>query len=390
MDYSFIKLEDSLDKAKQIKISPLSSIQSNEVIQLLPNEYYLQISNNSNGISFAGDYDVFLIDCNENVLADITAKVAIYEFTDNNGINQIAFELYKLNLDFGKRPIRLKFVHTTGSDIYYSNSFCLTAIDAHKTTRFTYKHRKEYYGICYDVVDFYQSIRLVTWYAQLIDETEVGNYYQISKGNTISNRPLRKQAEQYKCELMNDFVFERANIMLLHDIVYIDGVRMTNKTTFKSGEFIGDTNIYRSEVNVYKDYTQTYTDTTYIYEPLQIIDKYPQELPFVYTQSSFSDQVYLIFNKPFTLNTGTITIKDSLGSVVEVGNENDFVVTPSIGELLFPFASPINTKDTYTIEVSQGLVSYGLDSNPFITWDFDIVDGEFEATEFEVTEFLTN
>ena len=390
MDYSFIKLEDSLDKAKQIKISPMSSIKSNEVIQLLPNEYYLQISNNSNGISFAGDYDVFLIDCNENVLADITAKVAIYEFTDNNGINQIAFELYKLNLDFGKRPIRLKFVHTTGSDIYYSNSFCLTAIDAHKTTRFAYKHRKEYYGICYDVVDFYQSIRLVTWYAQLIDETEVGNYYQISKGNTISNRPLRKQAEQYKCELMNDFVFERANIMLLHDIVYIDGVRMTNKTTFKSGEFIGDTNIYRSEVNVYKDYTQTYTDTTYIYEPLQIIDKYPQELPFVYTQSSFSDQVYLIFNKPFTLNTGTITIKDSLGSVVEVGNENDFVVTPSIGELLFPFASPINTKDTYTIEVTEGLVSYDLDINPFLTWDFEIISGEYDNTEYELSEFLTN
>ena len=167
-------------------------------------------------------------------------------------------------------------MHTTGSDIYYSNSFCLTSVDSHKTTRFSYKHRKEYYGICYDVVDFYQSIRLVTWYAQLIDETEVGNYYQISKGNTISNRPLRKQAEQYKCELMNDFVFERANIMLWHDIVYIDGVRMTNKTTFKSGEFIGDTNIYRSEVNVYKDYTQTYTNTTYIYEPLQIINKYPQ------------------------------------------------------------------------------------------------------------------
>ena len=59
MDYSFIKLEDSLDKAKQIKISPMSSIISNEVIQLLPNEYYLQISNNSNGISFAGDYEVF-------------------------------------------------------------------------------------------------------------------------------------------------------------------------------------------------------------------------------------------------------------------------------------------------------------------------------------------
>ena len=44
----------------------------------------------------------------------------------------------------------------------------------------------------------------------------------------------------------------------------------------------------------------------------------------------------------------------------------------------------------YTIEVSQGLVSYDLDINPFLTWDFDIVDGEFEATEYESIEYLTN
>lgn len=388
MDYSFLRFEDSLDKAKKIKVSPMSSIYVSDVIQLLPSEFYLQVTNLKTGISFGGDYQALLIDCEGNTLNDVTPKVAIYEFTDSDGINQIAFELFKLELDYGKKPIHLKLIHTTGTDVYYTNSFCLTNVDSHKTTRFDYKHRKKFYGISYDVINYYQSIRLVTWFAQSIDETEVGNYYQISNGNTISNRPLYKQAELYKCELMNDFIFERANIMLLHDIVYVDGVRMTNKTTFKSGEFLGDTNIYKTDVKLYKNYNEVYTPVNYIYEVLSAYSKIPIERPYMYTLNTFQNEVKLMFNKVINLNTGTITIKNSLGSVVASSNQVNFIISSGTN-LNWDFsATPITTNGIYTVEVSANLVNNLTEFNSFITWDFEIINPEYEPTEYDNLEYL--
>lgn len=378
MDYSFIRLEDSLDKAKQIKISPMSSIATNEVIQLLPTDFYLQITNLNTGISFAGDYSVYTIDCNGNTLNDVTSNVFIYEFTDSNGINQIAFELYKLGFDYGKRPIHLKFVHTTGTDVYYSNSFCLSSVDSHKTTRYDCKHNKDFYGISYSVSDFYQSINLVTWYAGLNDETEVGNYYQISKGNTISNRPLRKQSEIYKCELMNDFVFERANILLLHDIIYVNGVRVTNKTTFKSGEFIGDTNTYRTDVTLFKDYKQTYTKVAQIKEPFSAT----YEPLGLYSLTSA-----LPINAVATFNNNIVSVSNVK---IYLDDVLLFDIVPDLTSNTFSFELPTLVLGVYKITFEATNV-YGdvlvVNSDE---WTFTIANGEYLSTDYDNNEYLIN
>jgi hypothetical protein len=133
MDYSFLRLSKTMAEANQLKDSPLAVIRYTEVIQLLPTEHYLQISNTDFGISFDGDYQAILVDCNDTQLADITDNVAIYEFVDRNGINQIAFELYKLNVDFYKKPVHLKLIHTLSNDVYYSNSFYVTEYEKEKT-----------------------------------------------------------------------------------------------------------------------------------------------------------------------------------------------------------------------------------------------------------------
>lgn len=385
MDYSFLRFEDNLEQAKKIKNSPLSSIAINQnPIQLLPNEYYLQITNFASGIVFNGDYEVYLVDCNDRVKADITSKVAIYEFIDNDGINQIAIELYKLGLDFYKQPLFLKLVHTTSNNVFYSNSFFLTNYESHKTTRFDYRNGNAFFGIAYNKVDFYQSIRLITWFADLVDETEVGNYYQISKGNTISSRPLYKQKEKYKFDYINNFVFERTNAMLLNDIVYIDGIRQTNKTTCKSGEFVGDANYYKSEFEVYKDYNQTYLPYHFIYEPLNLIDKSPLG---IYTLTSLPNEITLNFNRNVTLLTGNVVVKNSLNTVVATFNESDISITSNIATI--DITGLITTNGTYTIEVDADLFTDGSDNNSFYTWTFEVLGGQYDGTEYS-NEYLIN
>jgi hypothetical protein len=246
MDYSFIRLSETLAEANLLKDSPLANIRYQEVIQLLPTEHYLQKTNTDNGISFDGDLQVLVVDCNDKTLADITDKVAVYEFVDRNGINQLDIEFYKLNVDFYKQPVHIKLVNTYSDAVWYSNSLYITEYESYKTSRFDYFNHNVVFGIPYDKTSNYQSIRLQLWFNNLEDKTEVSDYYQISNGNTISTRPLYKQVEIYACEMMSNFAFERINAMLLSDIIYIDGVRMTNKTTLKSGTRTQASNVFKT------------------------------------------------------------------------------------------------------------------------------------------------
>ena len=385
MDYSFIRFEDTLIKAKQIKNSPLSSLELNEVIQLLPSEHYLQITNFDNGIDFDGDYTALLVDSNDNTKADITENVAIFEFIDNDGINQIAIELYKLGLDFYKQPLFLKLVHTTSNDVYYSNSFYLTNYESHKTTRFDYRNNSPFFGIAYNKVNFYQSIRLQTWFSALKNETEIGNYYQISTGNTVSNRPLYKQKELYKSDFMNNFCFERLNTLLLSDIIYMDGVRVTNKTTIKDGEFIGDTNYYKTEFEVFKDYNQNYLAFPFIYEPLAVIQGQPNS---VYTLGTLPNEITLTLNKTANLGTANVVIKDSLNNTIATFDNSDITLIGNVATI--DITGIITINDTYSVIVSENSFVKGLDFSGQFTFSFEVMAGEFESTEFDNTEFLTN
>ena len=386
IDYSFLRFKKSLAEANDLRNSPLANILHSQTIQLDPNGIYLQITNTEDGIVFNSDYKVELIDCNDNVLADITNSVAIYEFIDRNGVNQIAFELYKLGFDFYSKAVHLKFTHTTGDDKWYSNPFLLTAYNSEYCTEYDYKHHAYFHGISYDRLNYVQSIRLAFWFDSLDDKTEVTEYYQISNGNTVSNRALYKQAENYKGDLVDNFAFERMNVMFIHSFICQDFVKVTNKPNVKSNGRIGRTNIQSTEFQVFKDYNQNYLRLPQIYELLALVDKYPQEQPFVYSGGSFSNQVTLYFNKNITLNTGTITVKDSSDNIVFQGNENDFVISGI--ELLFPFSGTITDLDTYTVEVSAGLVEYSNQQNEAYTWQFSIVSGEFDYIEFDNNEFL--
>lgn len=254
MDYSFIRLSKTEDSENPA----ISKINYSDCIQLATDEIYTQITNNSDGIAFDNDYSVFVVDCKNTELLDITAKVDIYEFTDKNGINQIIFSIDSIGQDFGFNPLKLKFSKTTGSDIWYSNELIITDEFLEETTRFDYKSNGYFHGISYDIIDIKQSIRLRCFFDRLDNETEVKDYYQITRGNTISTRALFKELSHYKFSTINPFVFRRINILLIHDIIYIDTFRMTNKTNVKGSERLGFSNLSEAEFSAFIDKSDVY------------------------------------------------------------------------------------------------------------------------------------
>ena len=380
MDYSFIKLSKTIDSENP----KISQINYSDCVQLLPSESYLQISNNADGIAFDNDFSVFVVDCDEISLADITTNVSIFEFTDINGVHQIAFEINFLNVDFGFQPVRLKFVKTTGSDVWYSNEILITEEAEEQTTRFDYKANDYFQGISYNIVDYYQSIRLRCFFDRLDNETEVKDYYQISKGNTISTRALLKEVTNYKFVNIDPFVFKRINVLLIHDIIYIDGLRMTNKTNVKGSERLGYSNLSEAEFSAYINNSDLFTFQYQIYEGLKIIENNPVGQISLY---DFFNQISFSLNKPVTLNpiASLINLKDGSGNILfsfdyldlyfdgEYYIINSSVFTPAIG--------------SYTIELPSGLFSSTFETTSAYSWSFNIVAGDYSDSDYS-TDYL--
>jgi hypothetical protein len=380
MDYSFIKLSKTIDSENP----KISQINYSDCVQLLPSESYLQISNNADGIAFDNDFSVFVVDCENKSLADITTNVSIFEFTDINGIHQIAFELNFLTVDFGFQPVRLKFVKTTGSDVWFSNEILITEEAEEQTTRFDYKANDYFHGISYNIVDFYQSIRLRCFFDRLDNETEVKDYYQISKGNTISTRALLKEVTNYKFVNIDQFVFKRINVLLIHDIIYIDGLRMTNKTNVKGSERLGYSNLSEAEFSAYINNNDLFTFDYQIYEGLKIIENNPVGQISLY---AFFNEISFSLNKPVTVNpiASLINLKDGSGNILfsydylyltfdgVYYNIDTNAFTPVIG--------------SYTVEIPKGLFSSTFETTSAYYWSFNIVAGDYSDSDYS-TDYL--
>lgn len=380
MDYSFIKLSKNTDSENP----KISQINYSDCVQLLPSESYLQITNNADGIAFDNDYAVFVVDCDNTSLADITTNVSIYEFTDIKGIQQIAFEINFLTIDFGFQPVRLKFVKTTGSDVWYSNEILITEESEEQTTRFDYKANDYFHGISYDVVDYYQSIRLRCFFDRLDNETEVKDYYQISKGNTISTRALLKEVTNYKFVNIDSFVFKRINVLLIHDIIYIDGLRMTNKTNVKGSERLGYSNLSEGEFSAYINNSDPFTFSYQIYEGLKITENNPVGQISLF---EFLSEIKFSVNKTVTRNDAGrfIVLKNSLGNTLYsypcsiMAFDGDYYTvdmgafTPAVG--------------SYTIEIPSGLFTSEYENSSFYSWNFNIVAGDYSSSDYS-TDYL--
>lgn len=392
MDFSFLKLYSTINgylndnKFKNTHISYYLSI------QLSPNEVYLQMTNFDGGISIDSDFKAYLVDSCDNALTEITENIFIEEFIDSNGNNQCKIEIVNLGVDYYGRAVQIRIDQISSNAKYYTRPIKVTNKDIDKTYRFDYKNSKNLYGLSYENADCYQSIRLCNEFSGLNNKTEVNDYYQISTENNISFRPLRQIANNYIIENIDTFTSERLQELLLHNIVYIDGKRITNKPILEIGDRRGKTNIFTANFTANVSTTDTYEQSYQIFNGLQITSILPSTLA---TPCTIETDATVTFNIPITLNTGTVTIYDaSDNSVVRTFTEADMSVVVPNQLYIADFLVPQLLNGNYYVHISQGLVSgLGIDFEGIsdtTTWTFSLTDGQFNRLEFNNTEFLVD
>lgn len=369
IDYSFLRLSDTFAAAKDIG-NPINSDpntwQQNQV-HLLPTESYLQFTNSATDIAFDGDFLVEIIDCAENVKADITSYVGIDEFTDKYGIQQLAFEIAPLGIEFNG-TLYLRFTHTTGLEIWYSTPFVLSSNNAHLTSRFDYKGYGYFNGMSYDRRDYYQSIRVRCFYDKPANVVESESYNQITRYKTVSSRARTYRKSDYRVEYLNPFITDALQTLFEHDVIYIDGVRITDKPVLEHADRLGNSNIFVGNFTASIDKTDTYNSTLQIIQPLTLIVKLPLG---IYFSNSIPQTITGTFNKDVTLLTGTVKLYDVTNNVLmETFTQADLATTDN--GFTIDISGLITANGDYSIEVSVGLFESDFEVSGAETWAFEI------------------
>lgn len=393
IDYSFIRYKPTLEQALNIGDSPTATHLLYDMIALSPNEAYMQITNVSGGISFEGSYEAYIVDCNGDELQDIKNNVFIEEFS-SNGVTQCKIEYVNFGTDYYKKTVLIKLVDIVSDAVYYSNPLTISDYRNWETSYFQYKNDDDFKGIGYTNAQCWQSIRLRTYFDIPIDESEVENYYQISRSYVVSARALINQKEQYRIDYINRFTYERLNILLKHDSIYINTVRITDKPTAESSEREGNSNFFLSSFVASLNYNVTYSYEYQIYEGFKINELKPLG---IYTLDSIEDNINAQFNGNIRINTGTLRLYDaSDDSLIHSFNESEIEIDGGTNiDIPTGILDYITTNGSYYFLMDSGLVSNsdlnidyeGITDKTY--WTFTVTDGEYDSDEYNNDEYLT-
>jgi len=379
IDFSFLRLVTDFAQAKADKMTD-SEYFYNGSICLHPLEKYLQITNSPINIAFDDSYKVELINCAGNVLLDITTKVFINEFQDNNGIYQIAFEIAPINQSFYEKTY-LKFTHLGSDLVLYSNGFIISDEYDNNSFRLDYKSYGIYKGTNYVLADFYQSIRIIGYFEGLQEKKDSKIYTEII-GKIRKSRVIQSFESSFNIDWIDTFVYERLAVALENNLVYLNGVRIENLEDLKAGQRKGKSNLFEANFKVQFDETDTYTDVFQIAPPLEIITLSPLD---IYTLATIPATGEAVFNynisfggslKLYNFNTDALlhTI-----SVVVSGNVFSFnMPTLSNGKYYFLFENVTNY---------LGMLKSITNKNE---WSFEIADGEYDSSDYDGNNYLTD
>jgi len=393
MDNSFLRLKDNIESAKDMQDSPTTTHYFLNPIQLLPDKSYLQITNFEGGISLDSDCEVFVVDCSDNVLADITNNVFIEEFVDSNGNNQCKIELINLGVDFYRETVLIKFKMLSSNAEWWTNPINITSYQSHLTVFFKYKNYDDFLGIGYTNANAWQSISLAMYFDIPLDESEVEDYFQISRNNTISARALIKLFERYKIEQINRFTFTRLNALLKHDLIYLDNIRVTNKPVVSSDDRQGDSNVFETELTVAKNYDDYSPYEFQLFGGLILSEFNPFGLyPIGYEITSLSANA----NIDITLETGTLDVYTSSGTLIHTFTEADMSIVSGNQLSVVSTGTPVQflPSASYYVNLSSGTVSgLGLLNNAInddTTWVFTIQQADYEGvSDYSSEDYFT-
>ena len=393
MDYSFLKLYDSMSGSLNDNKFKDANLLYQTSIQLFPDEAYLQITNYDGGISLGFDCDVFVVDCFDNVLADITNNVFIDQFIDVNGFTQCKIEFINLNVDFHGRKVMIKFKINSSDAVYYTKPIKISHKESVRTYRFDYTSNRNMEGISYVNAVAYQSIRLALKFTGYSNNSEVGEYYQISTGNNISTRFLRKMGENFIAQNIDIFTFERLQEVFMHDIIYIDGKRLTNKPILEPQEQIGNTDLIKANFTAYLNESDTYEYEFQVFDGLVLSNYNPFGL---YLTGFQIEGLSFDTNINIELLTGSLRVYDSSDTLIYDFNESDMVLNSDTQLKIISTGTPVQNlpNGTYYVNLDAGLVTGLGVLNEAITdsttWTFTIADGQFNRLQFNNSQFLTN
>ena len=393
MDYSFLKLYDSMSGSLNDNKFKDANLLYQTSIQLFPDEAYLQITNYDGGISLGFDSDVFVVDCFDNVLADITNNVFIDQFIDVNGFTQCKIEFVNLNVDFHGRKVMIKFTINSSDAVYYTKPIKISHKESVRTYRFDYTSNRNMEGISYVNAVAYQSIRLALKFTGYSNNSEVGEYYQISTGNNISTRFLRKMGENFIAQNIDIFTFERLQEVFMHDIIYIDGKRLTNKPILEPQEQIGNTDLIKANFTAYLNENDTYEYEFQVFDGLVLSNYNPFGL---YLTGFQIEGLSFDTNINIELLTGSLRVYDSSDTLIYDFNESDMVLNSDTQLKIISTGTPVQNlpNGTYYVNLDAGLVTGLGVLNEAITdsttWTFTIADGQFNRLQFNNSQFLTN
>jgi hypothetical protein len=392
MDYSFLKLYTTIDSAlndTEFKDAQISYFLS---IQLSPKETYLQITNSPTDLTFSSNFNAYVVDGCDNVLKDISSNVFIEEFIDAKGITQSKIEIINIGEDFYGRAVFIKIVAIDSNSVYYTRPIKITDKDIERTYRFDYTNNLNMYDMSYEIALATQSIRLVFKFSGLNNNSEVGEYYQISTKNTISTRFLKKISNAYNIERIDTYTFERLQWLFEHDTIYLDNTRITDNPLLEPGDRMGKTNLFSSTFNAFLNKEDVFTFSFQIFTGLILSAFDPSSL---YNTGYTIEALSTNGNVPLTLNTGTLSVYRSDGVLIHTFTEADMLISGTSQLKIISTSTPVyNLADaSYYVTLSAGIVS-GLGSlNTAIenstTWTFTISVGDWLGTDFLSTDFYT-
>lgn len=388
-DCSFLRFfKNDFASAKRGDNSPIVTIPYDGFIVQKPNEIFAVKTASSFDIAFAGGITVDLVDCSDTVRLNIDNKFFPASFTDTNGVQQIDFEFGNIGQDFSTTPLYLRITDNGNGNKFYSNNFLVTNYETDLSVRLDFWHPTQINNFGYDVRPFKQSIRLSKFYLNdTVNEEKEGNYTQYG-GNLVSYRSIITDLDQYITPQINRDNYTRLLRLFQSAYVYLNGVRVT-KSALEKEERKGDTNWFPAKLTVNpKD--ETFTPTYQLYQPFNAI-------------STFVAQ-----GSTYTL----INFNTALGTGLYINFNNTVFVDPSFQYELFENGTSVLTGTAYTLSGNRiyldDLQTYTFSNNTYeITasglyngvdvwggfalgdWTFIIAAGEFDASEFDNTEFLT-
>jgi len=390
MDYSFLKLYNTIDNAlndTEFKDAGLSYFLS---IQLSPKETYLQITNSSTDLTFSSNFSAYVVDGCDNVLKDISSHVFMEDFIDAKGVTQSKIEIVNIGQDFFGRAVFVKLVALDSNVVYYTRPIKITDKDIEKSYRFDYTNNLNMYDMSYEIALATQSIRLVFKFTGYKNDSEVGEYYQISSKNTISTRFLKKISNNYSVERIDTYTFDRLQWLFEHDTIYIDNNRLTTNPVLDPGDRIGQSNLFGASFNGFINKDDQFIFVYQIFGGLLLTDLSPVSTLNICDTGGTLDAT---FNIDIEIGIGSLKLYDaSDNSLVNTWDETELYL--SSGNVLTAAGLTTYTTagDSYYITFSSGLVlGLGISYTGFLdntTWSFSVSAGEYDESEYDNDEYV--